>query len=89
MADKDPLDPKGVIAESYRIHGITKPECRSIFLDWALGAPEGDAATEAIRALIARHETDAPDHPMTHVLREGLEAPRRTGRRGGRAARIG
>ena len=30
-------DPRGVIFEAYRIEGITGPDCRSIFLDWALG----------------------------------------------------
>ena len=31
-----PDDPKGLIADAYRIDGIDKAECRSIFLDWAL-----------------------------------------------------
>ena len=75
-------DPKGLIEEAYRIEGITGPECRSIFLDWALSLPtEADTAT-AIRALIARYGADQADHPMTAVLREGLggmAAPRRRG----------
>ena len=32
-------DPKGLIREAYSIDGITKAECRSIFLDWALSLP--------------------------------------------------
>jgi hypothetical protein len=32
----DPLDPKGLIREAFRIDGITDAECRSIFVDWAL-----------------------------------------------------
>ena len=35
----DPNDHKGLIREAYRIDGITLPECRSIFLDWALSLP--------------------------------------------------
>ena len=39
----DDLDPKGLIRESYRIAGIGEPECRAIFLDWAIALPEGRA----------------------------------------------
>ena len=38
--ERDPLDPKGLIRESYRIEGITEGECRSVFLDWALSLPD-------------------------------------------------
>ena len=31
----DAADPKRLVAEAYRIEGITEAECRSIFLDWA------------------------------------------------------
>ncbi|PRY95486.1 hypothetical protein BCF33_1107 [Hasllibacter halocynthiae] len=80
---RDPLDPKGLIGEAYRMERIEAPECRSIFLDWALST---EATPEAIRAMLARH--GAEGHPMTAVLREGLEAAP-TGRRGGRRARVG
>lgn len=93
----DALDPKMLIAESYRIDGITPEECRSIFLDWALSlrdgaagedaagdgvAGDGVAVLAALPALIARH-SDAPDHPMTAVLREGLDRLATPTRRGG------
>lgn len=81
------LDPKGLIRESYRIEGIGLPECRSIFLDWAISLPAGTEAHVLIPDLIALYGQDAPDHPMTAVLREGLAAPAPTGRRGGRRAR--
>ncbi len=78
----DENDPKGLITEAYRIEGITKPECRSIFLDWALSLPlEADTAA-TIRRLLSFHGSQAPDHPMTEVLKEGLggmAAPRRRG----------
>jgi len=86
---RDRIDPKGVIAESYRIAGIGAAECRSIFLDWVLSTdmPPGGPAS-AIATLVARHAAANPDHPMTAVLQAGLrDAPRR-GRRGGRAARM-
>jgi len=85
----DALDPKGLIREAYAIEGITVPECRSIFLDWALSLPVGTDEAVAINGLLARYGQDAPDHPMTQTLTLGLEQPRQTGRRGGRAARLG
>ena len=62
---KDELDPKGLIQEAYRIEGISAPECRSIFLDWALGVPLGADPRETVRALLARHAGEPADHPMT------------------------
>ena len=83
----DEIDPKGVIAEAYRIEGIGAAECRSIFLDWALALPASVDSREALRDLVAQHGAGAPDHPMTAVLAAGLEAPPDTGRRGGRRGR--
>lgn len=80
----DPDDPKGLIREAYLIEGIGPPECRSIFLDWALGLP-GDPGNVIPRMLDGRPE----DHPMSAVLREGMGRPARTGRRGGWAGRRG
>lgn len=86
--EKDPHDPKGLIRESYRIEGISEPECRSIFLDWALSSSVDDPRP-VIAELLARYGTDRHDHPMTKVLREGLDAPAKARRRGGRAGRVG
>ncbi|MFQ3184655.1 MAG: hypothetical protein ACI9RO_001480 [Alteromonas macleodii] len=86
MAKGDALDPKGLIEESYNIDGIVEPECRSIFLDWALsfqGVP-----VVGIAALLARHCNEAADHPMTVTLRAGLITPQPAMRRGGRSARV-
>lgn len=80
---RDPLDPKRLIHEAYRIDGIGKPECRSIFLDWALSLPEGQEVGAALDALIARHAPAHPGHPMTEVLREGTATTARPRRRGG------
>ncbi|MDE0969619.1 MAG: hypothetical protein OSA51_09480 [Octadecabacter sp.] len=86
MAKGDPLDPKGLIEESYKIHGIVEPECRSIFLDWALSF-QGVPAV-GIAELLVRHCNEAADHPMTVTLRAGLIAPQPATRRGGRRARL-
>jgi hypothetical protein len=74
-------DPKGLIREAYRIDGITAAQCRSIFLDWALSLP--DTTGTAIQALLDQYGADAPDHPMTLVLRDGLAQVATPRRRGG------
>ena len=79
------IDPRGLIYEAYRME-IGAEDCRTIFFDWALGRPEGAGSDEVAR-LLAHYGPANPDHPMTAVLREGLEATRPGGRRGGRRAR--
>lgn len=83
---RDPLDPRGLIAEAYEIEGIGAPECRSIFLDWAMGYA-GDGA-RGVADLLARHAGQPADHPMTQTLRAGLAAPATPQRRGGRSGRV-
>ncbi|MCC5973515.1 MAG: hypothetical protein JJT81_05640 [Rubellimicrobium sp.] len=85
----DPDDPKGLVRESYRIEGISAPECRSIFLDWALSLPVGADPAPAIRGLLDRYGAAAPDHPMTATLQAGLASAAPPRRRGGRAGRVG
>ncbi len=82
---ENPVDPKGLIRESYRIEGVSSQECRMIFLDWALSLPSGEDVSEHIRACLALY--GVPDHPMTKILNEGLAQASHTGRRGGRASR--
>lgn len=89
MLQRDPMDAKGLIFESYQIDGITTPECRSIFLDWAISVPEGVESADWIRALLDRFQSKNADHPMTQVLREALEAAPRPKRRGGARGRRG
>ncbi|WP_298836150.1 hypothetical protein [uncultured Roseobacter sp.] len=82
MIKGDEDDPKGLIYEAYRIEGISKPECRSVFLDWALSLPMERDTGQTLRTLIARYRDIHPDHPMTEVMTEGLTgmaAPRRRG----------
>ena len=86
--DLKALDPKGLIRESYVIEGISAPECRSIFLDWALSLPGELDQAEAMAALLAHYGADRPDHPMSLTIAEGLKASEAPRRRGGRAARF-
>ena len=79
-----PSDPRGLIFESYRIDGISAPECRAIFFDWAFGVPEGDDVNEHIMALIVSYSHGNPEHPMTEILKAGLNSVQIPKRRGGR-----
>ncbi len=77
----DAVDPKGLIADAYRIEGIGLEECRTIFLDWALSVPV-DVDTGALIAVLMQRHGDAVEHPMTEVLNDGLTkitAPKRRG----------
>ena len=85
----DALDPAGLIREAYRIPGITAPECRVIFLDWAMKGMEPADLRARVAALLDQYADQPADHPMTQTLRAGLEnasPPRRRGGRAGRAA---
>lgn len=82
----DVFDPKALIREAYRMD-LDIGECRSIFLDWALSLPQDTDARAAIMQLLERHESNEV-HPMSQVLREGLQNAARTGRRGGRRGRM-
>lgn len=84
----EPLDPKGLVRESFRIDGITPEECRSIFLDWALSLPPGAEAGAAARGLLAAYAPGNTGHPMLAVLAEGAAAgAEKPVRRGGSRAR--
>lgn len=81
-------DPKGLVRESYAIEGITAPECRSVFMDWALSLANGAEVGPPLAVLIAHYGAQWPDHPMTQVLHEGAAPAPEPRRRGGRAARV-
>lgn len=83
MKHATPEDPKALIAEAYRIAGITEPECRSILLDWALSLPDGADSRALLAVLLARYAAQAPDHPMTAIMGQGVQAMSPRGRRGG------
>ena len=68
-------DPRGLIFEAYRIDGINENDCRTIFFDWLLGLDSESNPTEEIQILFNRYSKKYINHPMTSVLREGLERP--------------
>ena len=89
MSMPDPRDPRGLIREAFRMEGIGLPECRSIFLDWALGVGDGQDMAEDIRGLLADYGASQPqDHPMFEVLRAALVDAGPAKRRGGRKGRV-
>lgn len=77
------IDPRGLIYEAYRIGGVSDAECRTIFLDWAMGAPVDDLP-KALNALLAEYKAGNETHPMTLVIEEGLSRSATPKRRGGR-----
>ena len=83
----DALDPAGLIREAYRIEGITAPECRVIFLDWAMKGAVPDDLRARVAALLAQYADQPADHPMTLTLRAGLAEAPTPRRRGGRTGR--
>ena len=72
-------DPRGLIFEAYRMD-IGPEDARTIFFDWALGLAHAAGPAE-IRALLDHYGPAHPDHPMTAVLREGLDRPAHPRRR--------
>jgi len=81
-------DPRGMIAEAYNIDGIPEPECRSIFLDWALEPRDSGEMRAAAARLLDGYQNTDPDHPMTNILKESLvELSGTPKRRGGRRSR--
>lgn len=82
-------DPKGLIKDAFAIEGIAAPECRSIFLDWALGLPAAVDVKGQVQALIDLYTPDHPhDHPMFATLQAALKDAGPARRRGGRANRL-
>ncbi len=89
MTDKQLCDPKGLIREAFAIEGIGAPECRSIFLDWALGVPPGRDVRTEVQQLITHYAPIVPaTHPMLATLHAALQEPVQPRRRGGRKGRL-
>ena len=85
---KDTYDPIGLIKESYAIYGITKEQCRSIFLDWALKVPYDASTAEYAKKLYDLYAAQFPDHAMTDLLKSAKEALETKKHRKGRRARL-
>ncbi len=84
----DENDPKGLIREAFRIDGISTGECRTIFLDWALGVPTDVDMRAVVRKLITQYQEVAADHPMMATLHAALSDAAPARRRGGRQGRL-
>ena len=75
-------DPRGLIFEAYNLVTVSEAECRSIFLDWALGLEPKYDALEEIKTYLDYYEAIYSNHPMNEVLHEGLNVkPRQRLRR--------
>lgn len=70
------------------MEGITAPECRTIFLDWALGVPSSADTRQAVEALLVTYATQPQDHPMIATLKEALADSGPAKRKGGRQGRL-
>ena len=83
MIERSDFDVKNLMHEAFRIEGITEPECRSIFMDWALSRADTPPVAAAISGLIAHYGPSHPQgHPMLNVLKQGqvpMSTPRRRG----------
>lgn len=80
------IDPRGLIFEAYRIEAISAPECRVIFLDWAMSSSQDRAMPAMLAELLAHYGPANPDHPMTRLIAEGMSrsvTPKRRRRPGG------
>jgi hypothetical protein len=83
-----PDDPRGLFQDAYQLE-LSLQDCRSIFLDWALGH-DIIVGPREIQPFYDFYAPRHPDHPMTQVLREGLSCDsgdaqvRRGGARGRR-----
>ena len=81
-------DPRGLLYEAYQIDGITLADCKTIFLDWVLGLDYNIDQIKALSSALKEYEDDNPKHPMTTVLRDGIELQGKSRKRlGGRNAR--
>ena len=89
MTSQPAYDPKGLMKDAFSIDGISAPECRRIFLDWALGLTTAHDTKVQVQLVITQFAGQVPpDHPLMVTLQAALtqaEAPRR---RGGRDKRI-
>ena len=65
-------DPRGLLYEAYQIDGISLADCKTIFLDWALGLDYNIDQIKAVSSALEEYEEDNPKHPMTTVLRDGI-----------------
>ncbi len=78
------FDARGLMFEAFRMPELTDKDCRSILLDWALGLPDDAEYKSALQRMLDLYGESNADHPMTALLREGLELASGTQRTRGR-----
>lgn len=83
LPPKSQYDAKDLMHDVFQMEDITAPDCRTVFMDWALSRADLRDSEEALKSLIAHYEPGFPHHPMIAVLKEGLVRNIKTGRRGG------
>ena len=83
MKSRHVYDPRGLIEESYNIEGISDADARGIFFDWAM-RDAGDAPIEAMKKLYDHFGQSDAHHPMSKILREGIEREGQDSKRRGR-----
>ena len=66
-------DSKGLIFEAYNIEDISEPECRSIFLDWALSLDSKFDPMEEIRSYL-KYYREITEGSIYHVIFYGRNA---------------
>ena len=65
-----PADPRGLIREAYNIVDLSEKDCRTIFLDWALGIPAETDIARLMSELAEHYAQLNPEHPMSILLNE-------------------
>ena len=65
-------DKRGLIAESYHIDELDEDGARAIFLDWAM-MDAGEDTMSALTELREIHGSLQPTHPMSILLRQGID----------------
>ena len=71
-----PADPRGLIREAYNIEDLSEKDCRTIFLDWALGIPAETDIARLMSELAEHYAQLKPEHPMSILLKENTPGTR-------------
>lgn len=71
-----PADPRGLILEAFNIEDLSEKDCRTIFLDWALGVPAEFDVAQVMSELAEYYAELNPEHPMSMLLNENTSGMR-------------
>ena len=73
-------DPKALIREAYNIEAITRSECRSIFLDWALSLPLEQNSNASIQTLLKKYKNTIEAIGITNQRESTVVWERKSGK---------